>query len=77
MKLLNSGTKRLLVSLVALGALGGCVAVPYDPGYGYYAQPAYPGAAVYVAPPVVNFGFQYGGYYGHRHGGWGGHGGRR
>lgn len=75
--------KRLAVSLIGLGALGGCAVVPY--GTGYYDQPEY-AAPVYAAPvyvaPAVNFGFGFGGgYYGHRgygHGHYGGHGyGRR
>jgi hypothetical protein len=86
MKLLNSGgVKRLVISMAALGALGGCAVVPYDSVY--YNQPGYVGSAVYVAPPpvyvapMVNFGFGYhsgGGYRGHHYGGHrhGGRGGR-
>jgi hypothetical protein len=85
MKTFNSRVaKRLVISLIGLGALGGCVAVPYNSGYydqGYYNQ-GY-GAPVYAAPPAVyvapafNFGFGYrsGGGYGHHYGG--GHGGGR
>jgi hypothetical protein len=81
MKLFRYGVaKRLVLSLAALAALGGCVAVPYNSGYydqnsAYYGQPVY-GAPVYAGPPVyvapaVNFGFSYGhGYYGHGRGRW-------
>ncbi|HEX2604226.1 MAG TPA: hypothetical protein VHL60_06090 [Oxalicibacterium sp.] len=58
---------RVAIVAAAVAALGGCAVVPYDPGYGYYGQPAYVAPApVYVAPSV-NFGFGYRGYYGHRH----------
>lgn len=71
--------KRLAISLIGLGALGGCAVVPYNAGY-YdqgYAQPVYAAPApVYVAP-AVNFGFGYSrGYYGRGYGG-GYHGGYR
>jgi hypothetical protein len=70
MKIFHSRAKSIAIVLAAAGVLGGCAVVPYDPGYGYYGQPAYVAPApVYVAPSV-NFGFGYrsGGYYGHRHG---------
>jgi hypothetical protein len=62
---------RLAILMAAAGALGGCAVVPYDPGYGYYGEPAYVAPApVYVAPSV-NFGFGYrGGYYGGHHHRW-------
>lgn len=62
---------RLAILMAAAGALGGCAVVPYDPGYGYYDQPAYVAPApVYVAPSV-NFGFGYrGGHYGRHHHRW-------
>jgi len=69
----HSRTSLLVGSLLAAAALSGCAVVPYDPGYagygGYYGEPVYAPAPVYVAPSV-NFGFGYrsgGGHYGHHH----------
>lgn len=48
-------SKRLLVvAAVAAGALalGGCVVVPEDPGYGY-SHPAAYGRVVVTPPPVI------------------------
>jgi hypothetical protein len=77
--------KRLFISLLAVAALSGCVAVPYgSPYYGSpypsytpypvegYGRPIYAAPQVYVAPPV---------YWGPPlyldFGFWGGHGGHR
>ena len=60
--------------LTALAVLGGCMAVPVDPGYAaapprYYAPaPVYYPAPVLYGPPV-GFGF-YGGGHGYRGGHW-------
>jgi len=57
---------RSMLPWAALGfaaLLGGCMAYPAYPGYGYGAYPAYG----YAAPPVVVGGGYYGGGYG---GGW-------
>jgi hypothetical protein len=82
MKTFNSRVaKRLVISLIGLGALSGCVAVPYNSGYynqgypGYYDQ-GY-SAPVYTAPPAayvapafsLGFGYRSGGY-GHGYGGY-------
>ena len=52
--------KSLISSLLAILALAGCVAVPYEPAPGayYYGSP----------PPAVAFSYSYhdGGYYRHR-----------
>lgn len=66
---------RVALLVAAVGALGGCAVVPYDPyAGGYYGEPAYVAPApVYVAP-AINFGFGYGGgYYGGGHYGGGHH----
>ncbi len=48
---------------------------PPPPAYGggYYAPPVVYGAPVYVAPPVMSFGFGWGGGWGGWGGGWGWH----
>lgn len=82
-------TLRLL-PILALPALAGCVAYPYqgDAAPGSYVQssPVYIAPPVYVAPPIVIGGYwgrrpHYGGGHGYRHRGYGhgyGHGyGRR
>lgn len=58
--------KSLIACVVAVFALGGCIAVPYapydsGPGYGYYGPPA----------PAFSFNYSYrdGGYY-HRRRHW-------
>lgn len=72
-------TVRVLLIVSAFAALGGCVAVPVQPGYYepapvvYVPAPAYYGPPVYYGP-TIRFGF-YGGYGGHGyHGGRRGHG---
>lgn len=72
---------RVLLIVSAFAALGGCVAVPVQPGYYepapvvYVPAPAYYGPPLVYGPtyyePTIRFGF-YGGYGGHGH-----HGGRR
>lgn len=65
---------RLVVTLAAVSALGGCAvyttpapAYYYGDGGAVYAAPA----PAYVGPPVfLNFGFWGGGYRGGHHGGW-------
>jgi hypothetical protein len=78
MKTLNARlAKRLAISLIGLGALGGCAVVPYNSGY-YdqgYAAPVYAAPAPVFIAPAVNFGFGYRsrGYYGGGYrGGYGG-----
>ena len=57
--------KTLLALVIAAAALGGCVAVPMEPGPVVYAAPA---PAVVVAPrPYYYGGHYYGGHY-WRHG---------
>ena len=74
---------RVLLIVSAFVALGGCVAVPLQPGY-YEPAPVYVPAPAYYGPPLVygptyygpsiRFGF-YGGHGGHGyHGGGRGHG---
>jgi hypothetical protein len=71
---------RLSVLVSALALLGGCVAVPVEPGYytdssGYYGPaPVYVAPPVYYGPPVVFFGSR---TYVRPHAGGGGHGGKR
>jgi hypothetical protein len=51
--------KSLIAGLIAILALAGCVAVPYEPApVGYYYGP------YYAAPPAVSFSYSYsnGGY---------------
>ena len=67
---------QLIVIVSALTVLGGCVAVPVQPGY--YE----PGPAVYVPAPAyygpsISFGIYGGGGGGHRHYRGGRHGGHR
>ena len=66
-------TKRLRLALAALaltGLLGGCVAYPAYPDYGYgYGYPAY-GYGYGYAPAVVVGGGWHGGWGGGWHGGW-------
>lgn len=67
---------KLAFIAAALATLGGCVAVPVEPGYYepapvYYGPPAYYGPRVYYGPPVyygpsIYFGI-HGGRHGHRH----------
>jgi hypothetical protein len=88
---LKGVAKRLILSLVAASALGGCAV--YEPGYpGYaadpyaYGAPVYSGVPYYVGPPVSldlwygSFGGGYRGYHGYHgyghHGHHGGWGGR-
>jgi hypothetical protein len=64
---------RVLLIVSALVALGGCVAVPLQPGYYEPAPVVYVPAPAYYGPSI-RFGF-YGGYGGHGyHGGGRGHG---
>jgi hypothetical protein len=72
-----SGVRRFAVALLLVAGLGGCVYDPsyaaYDPYYPAYGYPSY-GYPTYVGPPVsLDLGFGY--YSGHRHHGWGRHGG--
>ncbi len=48
-------------ALAAVAVLGGCVAVPVEPGPVVYAAPPPPAV---VVQPYVSFGSYYGGYYG-------------
>lgn len=52
--------------VLALAALGGCVAVPVYPDYYHAGPPAYHGSSVYYGPSV-GVGVYRGGY-GHGHG---------
>jgi len=45
-------TIRLTLIVSTLGMLGGCVAVPVDPGYNYSAPGNYAPAPAYYGPPV-------------------------
>ena len=53
--------KTLILAVVAVAALGGCIAVPVSGPGGYYG----PSVGIYAAPPVVYYGGHYRG--GHRH----------
>jgi hypothetical protein len=71
-------TSRLLFVVSALTALGGCVAVPAQPGYYEPAPVVYVPAPVVYGPPVyygpsISFGFYRGGG-GHGYRGGRGHG---
>jgi hypothetical protein len=57
-------TSRLLFVVSALTALGGCVAVPAQPGYYEPAPVVYVPAPVVYSPPV----YRGGGGHGHRGG---------
>ena len=62
---------RLMLIVSALAMLGGCVAVPAQPGYYYSAPGYYVPAPAYYGPPVyygpsVSFGF-FSGRRGFRH----------
>lgn len=67
---------QLIVIVSALTVLGGCVAVPVQPGYYEPAPVVYVPAPVYYGPSV-SFGFYGGGGGGHRHYRGGRHGGHR
>ena len=63
--------KTIIAAVVAVAALGGCVAVPaYEPAPYYSAAPGpyYSAAPAYYYPaPAVSFYYSNrGGYYGHR-----------
>jgi len=69
-------TLKLMLIVTLFAALGGCIAVPVQPGYYEPAPVVYVPAPVHYAPPLyygpsISFGF-YGGGYGHY-----GHGGHR
>lgn len=73
-------TYRVLFVVSALTALGGCVAVPAQPGYYEPAPVVYVPAPVIYGPPVyygpsISFGI-YRGWGGHGHRGVRGHGSR-
>ncbi|MBQ5946078.1 hypothetical protein [Massilia sp. ST3] len=79
---IRGAAKRLLISLLLAGGLGGCAV--YGPPYAAYDS-SYPyGSPAYVYPPVsVDLGFsyydrgpRYHGGHGWHHGGWRGHHGR-
>jgi hypothetical protein len=66
---------QLILIVSALTVLGGCVAVPVEPGYYEPAPVVYVPAPVYYGPSI-RFGIYGGGHrHGHRHGHH--HGGRR
>lgn len=69
---------RVAFVVSALAMLGGCVAVPYDPGY-YGGYPGYDAPAPAYYPPPVYYGPSigigiYGGGRGYGHGHWRGYG---
>lgn len=74
-------SNRLGVLVSALALLGGCVAVPVDPGYYTDSSGYYGPAPVYVAPPPVYYGapavFFGSRVYVRPHAGGGSHGGKR
>jgi hypothetical protein len=70
---------QLIVIVSALTVLGGCVAVPVQPGYYEPAPVVYVPAPAYYGPSI-SFGIYGGGGGGHRHyrgGRYGGHRGHR
>lgn len=67
---------QLIVIVSALTVLGGCVAVPVQPGYYEPAPVVYVPAPAYYGPSV-SFGFYGGGGRGHGHYRGGRHGGHR
>ena len=52
---------KTAIIVLALAALGGCVAVPVYPDYNYAGPPAYYGPSVYYGP-AVSAGIYYGGH---------------
>jgi hypothetical protein len=57
--------KKLILAVVAVAALGGCIAVPvHDAGYGGYYGPA---VGIHVAPPPVYYGRGHSHHRQHRH----------
>lgn len=56
--------KRLMMSVAAVFALAGCVAVPYEPGPAVYYGPYY---SPYYVAPSVSFSYSYRDGRRHRH----------